>query len=105
MKLVQRSRMGPNATIVRTGQTEVLFSYETAVAGYNPIIGFFRTDKHFSKTTARHINVYLGLAKAQVVEQAWIAELLERQEQVVAESLVLRAFERTIEQREAELRA
>ena len=37
----------------------ILFSYETPVAGYG-FNGAFRTDKHYSSTTTKHINKYLG---------------------------------------------
>ena len=43
--------------------TTVLFSYRTAVAGFDPahpdgVTGHFKTDKHYSATTTRHINKY-----------------------------------------------
>ena len=37
----------------------ILFSYKTPVAGYDND-GSFRTDEHYSSTTTRHINKYLG---------------------------------------------
>lgn len=37
----------------------ILLSYKTAVAGWDDM-GAFRTDKHYSSTTTRHINKYLG---------------------------------------------
>ena len=39
--------------------TRVLFSYETPVAGWDDD-GAFRTMEHYSPTTTRHINQYLG---------------------------------------------
>ena len=39
--------------------TKVLFSYETPVAGWDDD-GAFRTMEHYSPTTTRHINQYLG---------------------------------------------
>tara|TARA_R100001463_G_scaffold110490_1_gene165244 strand:- start:20 stop:286 length:267 start_codon:yes stop_codon:yes gene_type:complete len=39
--------------------TEILFSYETPVAGYSNELGYVRTDKWYSSTTTRHINKYL----------------------------------------------
>jgi len=39
--------------------TKVLFSYETPVAGWDDD-GAFRTMDHYSPTTSRHINQYLG---------------------------------------------
>ena len=37
----------------------ILFRYKTPVAGYDND-GAFRTDEHYSSTTTRHINKYLG---------------------------------------------
>ena len=66
--------------------TEVLFSYETPVAGYlanggagDPLWNgalFFRTEEKFSKTTTRHINKYLEGANAAVVPQDQIVNLV-----------------------------
>ena len=70
--------------------TEVLFSYETPVAGfcnldlshgddYTPEwhgVLFFRTEEKFSKTTTRHINKYLEGANAAVVPQDQIVNLV-----------------------------
>lgn len=39
--------------------TKILFSYETPVAGWDND-GAFRTTEHYSPTTTRHINQYLG---------------------------------------------
>ena len=39
--------------------TEILFSYETPVAGYSNSLGFVKTDHWYSSTTTRHINRYL----------------------------------------------
>ena len=41
------------------GRVSVLFSYDTPVAGWDDK-GAFRTNKHHSATTTRHINKYLG---------------------------------------------
>ena len=40
--------------------TEIYFSYETPVAGYNPRLGFVKTKQWYSSTTTRHINRYLN---------------------------------------------
>ena len=98
MKLRQ---LKSNMTVLTLNDgTEVLFSYETPVAGYLPmvhdldsqpfhevdgngvkvcldtVVMFFRTDKQFSKTTTRHINQYLDGAKATTVAQAQIENLI-----------------------------
>jgi len=56
--------------------TSVLFSYKTPVAGWDDV-GAFRTDKHYSPTTTRHINKYLGSKDiGRVVEQDYINSLV-----------------------------
>lgn len=58
MKLVNH---GPHAAAVlfRNG-TEIFFSYHTPVAGFVSGLGYFKTSEHYSVTTTRHINNYLG---------------------------------------------
>ena len=41
-----------------TDGTEVFFSYSTPVAGYDPELGYIKTDRWYSSTTTRHINKY-----------------------------------------------
>ena len=36
----------------------IFFSYETPVAGFDAVDGFFKTETYYSKTTSRHINQY-----------------------------------------------
>ena len=45
--------------IFNNGITEILFSYETPVAGYSNKLGFVKTNKWYSSTTTRHINKYI----------------------------------------------
>jgi hypothetical protein len=40
--------------------TEILFSYETPVAGYSNKLGYVKTNHWYSSTTTRHINRYLN---------------------------------------------
>ena len=40
--------------------SEVFFSYSTPVAGYNPRLGYVKTNQWYSSTTTRHINKYLN---------------------------------------------
>ena len=55
--------------------TTILFSYETPVAGWDDQ-GAFRTDKHYSQTTTRHINQYLGGKDVgRVVPQEYIESM------------------------------
>ena len=57
-------------TLTLNDGTEILFSYETPVAGFGRVAEgqcgncFFRTDKWYSKTTTRHITKYLDGARA-----------------------------------------
>ena len=48
-----------NMTELCIGSTSILFSYETPVAGWDNK-GAFRTLQHYSATTTKHINKYLG---------------------------------------------
>lgn len=58
------------------GGCTVMFSYSTPVAGIGDD-GAWRTDKHYSPTTTRHINKYLGgKDKGRLVPQAWIDSVL-----------------------------
>lgn len=53
--------LGANVAVLITNHGhEILYSYETAVAGYSPLIGHFKSKEHYSKTTSRHINKYLA---------------------------------------------
>lgn len=51
--------IGSNMTELNIDGVSILFSYDTPVAGWDAL-GAFRTDKHYSATTTRHINKYLG---------------------------------------------
>ena len=46
-------------TELTLGDITILFSYKTPVAGWDSE-GAFRTSQHYSSTTTRHINKYLG---------------------------------------------
>ena len=46
--------------IFNRGITEILFSYETPVAGYSNKLGYIKTDEWYSSTTTRHINRYFN---------------------------------------------
>jgi hypothetical protein len=64
-------KLGPNETQIETITGNiVLYSYSTPVAAcLNDGRGFIRTNKHYSVTTSKHINRWLGGAKAALVEQ------------------------------------
>jgi len=66
-----------NMTELTVGNTTVLFSYRTPVAGYDDQ-GAFRTAQHYSVTTSRHINQYLGGKDVgRTVSQEYINSLVE----------------------------
>jgi len=73
MKLKQ---LGSNMTVLTLNNgTEVLFSYETPVAGFSGTsydYTYFRTDQKWSKTTTRHINQYLNRQYAATIAQSEI---------------------------------
>ncbi len=51
--------IGSNMTELNYNSNSILFSYETPVAGFDNK-GAFRTSEHYSPTTSKHINKYLG---------------------------------------------
>lgn len=57
---------------------EVFFSYETPVAAWSSNRGYMHSEKHYSKTTAKHIARWLNShnAKAETVSQETIDALL-----------------------------
>jgi len=64
-----------NEVVMPDGVT-ILFSYQTPVAMHVEGHGFFRTTRHYSKTTSKHINKWLRGAKATEVEQAQIDSMV-----------------------------
>ena len=71
--------IGSNMTELNINGISILFSYETPVAGYNSN-GAFKTDKHYSRTTTKHINKYLGKDSdnAELVSQVFIDLLVNK---------------------------
>ena len=65
--------------IFNRGITEILFSYETPVAGYSNKLGYIKTDEYYSQTTTRHINKYIDGKPHTVVSQSVINDLLKEQ--------------------------
>ena len=65
-----------NVTELTIGDTTIMFSYQTPVAGYDDQ-GAFRTDQHYSVTTTRQINQYLGKGVGRTVSQEYINSLVE----------------------------
>lgn len=81
METVERVRRTA-ATLYRFDDgREVLFSYNTPVAGYKPGFGYFKTDTFWSVTTSKHINAYLREHKpsnVQVLTQEQVWEIYEQ---------------------------
>jgi hypothetical protein len=66
-----------NVTELTIGDTTIMFSYQTPVAGYDDH-GAFRTDRKYSVTTSRQINQYLGGKEVgRTVSQEYINSLVE----------------------------
>ena len=65
MKLIP---FGSNQNLVIINDdTEIFYSYKTAVAG--KIKGkYYKTNEWYSRTTTRHINNYLGELKTNLIE-------------------------------------
>jgi len=56
---IQIRQAGSNRTELRAGDTRILFSYDTPVAGFSPEYGYFKTETFHSVTTSRHVNQWL----------------------------------------------
>jgi len=72
------NRLGANMVVVTIRGVEILFSYNTPVAGFDGK-QHFRTETKFSKTTSKHINQYLrnavGSEQVKAVPQSYIEQL------------------------------
>ena len=55
--------------LVLSNGAEILFSYETPVAGHDETGIAFRTTEKYSATTTKHINKYLRDSHSHVVEE------------------------------------
>ena len=67
--------IGSNQTELQIGNIAILFSYETPVAALVPGRGWIKTARHYSKTTSKHINAWVG-GVAHLVPQSEIDALL-----------------------------
>mgnify|MGYP003125052962 CR=1 FL=1 len=65
-----------NTLITEDNERELLFSYDTCVAGRDRH-GFFKTSTYFSRTTSKHINAYLDGRKARNISQSTLNKLLD----------------------------
>lgn len=54
-------KLGSNQTLLITNHgAEILYSYETPVAGFSPDLGgYFKNSENYSQTTSKHVNSYL----------------------------------------------
>lgn len=69
-------KFNDNCHLLSVGKKEILFSYETPVAGWTHEVGYFRTKEQFTASTSRHIKKYLvGVNYVEVVKQSWIESL------------------------------
>ena len=68
--------IGSNQTLVTMENgVEILFSYQTAVAGFVSGIGYIRTNEKYSTTTSKHINAYCGKGNGVPVTPAELVSL------------------------------
>lgn len=56
---LKRINKGSSQLLTKEDGTTILISYSTAVAAFLPGVGFFKTDKHHSTTTSKHVNQWL----------------------------------------------
>ena len=70
------NKIASNITELTLGNNTIYFSYNTPVCGFDDE-GAFRTDEHYSQTTSKHINKYLGGKDiGRVVSQDFINNLV-----------------------------
>ena len=70
--------IGSNMTLcILCDGAEVMFSYETPVAGHDNTGIAFRTTEKYSVTTTKHINKYLRDSHSATVEKLTSSEILE----------------------------
>ena len=71
---MQLTPIASNMTEIETSKARILFSYRTPVACLSDN-GYYRTSKHWSVTTTRHINKWLGGVLAKDQPQAYFDSL------------------------------
>lgn len=68
---------GNSARVLEIGSWSILFSYDIPVAARCAGVGFFRTSERYSRTTSRHLNIWLGQANTvKLVDPEWFDDLL-----------------------------
>lgn len=69
--------LGANKTTIEFDNGIIVFiSYETPVACYIPLEGYFKTTTKYSRTTTKYINQWLSGVKAEEVKQSVIDNLI-----------------------------
>jgi hypothetical protein len=61
--------LGRNVHELHLQNAIILFSYETPVAGWFESTGYWKTTEHYSKTTSKHINMWLKSKEAEKIEE------------------------------------
>lgn len=61
-------------TIEKSDGTVILYSYSTPVAAHVPGKGYLRTRRHFSTTTSKHINKWIG-GSPEVIDHEELEEI------------------------------
>jgi hypothetical protein len=73
--------LASNMTELELGDKTILFSYRTPVACHIAGEGYYRTDKHWSPTTSRHINIWLknmmGAREWTTKDQSFFDEMVQ----------------------------
>lgn len=64
-----------NMSVLSVENVSILFSFNTPVAACTGS-GFIRTEEHYSASTTKHINEWLGRARAMTVPQSKLDNLL-----------------------------
>jgi hypothetical protein len=74
---MELTRIGPNTTVLNfpSKRIMVLFSYSTPVAALVFGQGYLKTDQHYSITTSKHINKWIGGEPHKVVSQDYLFKL------------------------------
>lgn len=75
--IMKIKQLGSNQMLMCMSDIEILFSYETPVAGHSDKLGWFRTNKKYSVTTSRHINRYLNGNDVVTISSEEIEKLLK----------------------------
>ena len=74
--MLKLNPIASNMTEIETINGRVLFSYKTPVAFINGLGQHFKTSKHWSVTTSRHINKWLDGYKAELKDQDFFDKLI-----------------------------